>query len=222
MKSISKMLIAVGTGILFLICILIGVLYYRNLNRNEEEMAVTIEKNLKQYLNERVSELNPQILEQEGNDELIQEVLDHIVNNFMDDWKSQFIDEAGEVFISEEEYAVIGDEIFSSLQEELLKRLEQANGEEREKILSALEQLKTENSNGLKVIKEEIQNSISAAIDRIAAIEKKVSDMEGETQGTKESIVNVQNNLQILKDKINVKVERWDEESQTLYLIPVE
>lgn len=244
MKSISKMLIAAGTGILFLICILIGVLYYRNLNRNEEEMAVTIEKNLEQYLNERVSELHPQFLEQEDSkekmeqiskqilqeiakklnkenltweellqyysEEQIQEVLDYVVNHFKDDWLSQFINEAGDTFITEEEYKVIGEEFFAALQNKLLEQLEQTAGEEREKLLAILEQLK-----------EETQSSISSANERVTAVEKKISDMEGNAQGNRESILNVQNILQSLRSNVNIKIDRWDEETQTLYLVPV-
>lgn len=80
MKPISRILIVAGTGILFLLCIIIGVLYYRNLNRNEEEMAVSIERNLKQYLNERVNSLEPQVLEKEMDSEQIKQLVDYLVN----------------------------------------------------------------------------------------------------------------------------------------------
>lgn len=71
MKSISKTLIIAGTVLLFLVCILVGVLYYRNLRRGDEELAVSIERNLQKYLNERVNELNPEFLEKDENAEML-------------------------------------------------------------------------------------------------------------------------------------------------------
>lgn len=71
MKSISKTLIIAGTVLLFLVCILVGVLYYRNLRRGDEELAVSIERNLQKYLNERVNELNPEFLEKDENAEIL-------------------------------------------------------------------------------------------------------------------------------------------------------
>lgn len=79
MKSISKVLILSGVGIFMLICILIGVLYYRNLEQNESEMAVRITKDLEAYLNERVNEINPQFLEKKENQEKIEQAAQNIL-----------------------------------------------------------------------------------------------------------------------------------------------
>ena len=155
-------------------------------------MAVTIERNLQTYLNERVSELNPEFLEKTDNEEILRQlseqilkemsrqlnmenmtweeilqyfneeqiksVIEYVINQFDDDWLNQFINEAGDIFITEEECQVISKNIFAALKEELLRQLEKITGEEREKLMELLKNVKeykAEGDNqlmGLKVI----------------------------------------------------------------------
>lgn len=286
MKPISKILIATGTGLLFLICILIGVLYYRNLNRNEEEMAVSIERNLKQYLNERVEELNPQFLEKEENvekidqlseqilkeiskklnkenltweelmqyfnEEQITKVLDYIVNNFKDDWLSQFITEAGDIFITEEEYEIIGEEFLAGLEKEMKDALEKLKADVQKSILllegkvskneMTIEGLKTEDivlkkrltqveaeDTELKKRIEQAETEIkklkeilSKSNEMLKQMESGMNNIDMSLQEINNSIVNIQNEFQALKGNVNVKVEKWDTDTATLYLVPVE
>lgn len=213
MKPISRILIMAGTGILFLICILIGVLYYRNLNRNEEEMAVMIERNLQQYLNERVNELNPEFLKDGRNaekvddaaklileemakklnkenltweelfqyftEEQINTVVDYIVNNFSDDWLSQLINEAGDTFITKQECIDISDAVFAALKEELLKKIEEATGEDREKLLAMLKELRADGENQIVDLKALIEKIQKENIEGISVIREDIK-----TQGT--------------------------------------
>ena len=271
MKPISKILIAAGTGLLFLICILIGVLYYRNLNRNEEEMAVSIERNLKQYLNERVNELNPEFLEKKENvekidqlseqilkeiskklnkenltweelmqyfnEEQITKVLDYIVNNFKDDWLSQFITEAGDIFITEEEYSVIGEEFLTALKEEMQTTLENFKTDVQNRITAieskiskteqSIEKLETADSELAKRITQtetEIKNLkelLAKAEEMLKQMDSGMTDIDTNLQEIYSLVTNMQNEIQGMKANVNVKVEKWDADTATLYLVPV-
>lgn len=272
MKPISKILIAAGTGLLFLICILIGVLYYRNLNRNEEEMAVSIERNLKQYLNERVNELNPQFLEKEENaekidqlseqilkelsktlnkenltweellqyfnEEQITKVLDYVVNNLKNDWISQFITEAGDIFITEEEYKIIGEEFLAALEEEMKAALEKLRSEVQNSITSienklskierSIENLKTEDSDLKKRMVqaeaeiEKLKELVSKADEKLKKMNTGITNIDNSLQEINALITTMQSEINELKANSNVKVEKWDADTATLYLVPLE
>lgn len=224
MKPISRILIVAGTGILFLLCIIIGVLYYRNLNRNEEEMAVSIERNLKQYLNERVNSLEPQVLEKEMDSEQIKQIIDYLVNEeYKSDWWSQWLKEAENTFVTREEYSVIGEGLLAALRAELMNQLETKLAE----IATLLEKMETEDGKlreRVTVLETGLQNMqklLAKMEEIIKKMESENSGLKTEIQNINAAITNIQNELKALKVNSNVKVEKKDADTAILYLVPV-
>lgn len=219
MKPISKLLIAAGTGLLFLICILIGVLYYRNLNRNEEEMAVSIERNLKQYLNERVEELNPQFLKQEGNAEKIDELSEHILKELSEKLNKENLtwDELLQYF-SEEQITRILDYVVNNFKNDWLSQFITEAGdifitEEEYEIIGEefLAALKEEMKTSLDKMRLEIENNILEVEKRIAEtqaliekLEKEAATTASEVKKLKEKAASDGKELENLKNKLTV------------------
>lgn len=78
MKSISRLLILTGVGILFLICIITGVVYFKRQSVNRES-SDTIKREMQEYLAEYVNELNPQFLEKSENWEYVDQAAAEIL-----------------------------------------------------------------------------------------------------------------------------------------------
>lgn len=253
MKQLSKILIIAGTGLLFLICVLIGVLYYRNLNRNETAMAVTIERNLKEYLNEKVSELNPQFLEKEEDaeqinklsEQLSKELTDQVlkelskqlsgqiskqvsseVEKIVTDRISQYFSKEKEKFLTKKEIEKLSAELLSSLKEQLLQEITKENNIEKDKLLALIEQLKGSNEQQIKDLKTALEELKKQ--NNNAALEEWKKQNNTVLEGMKTAIASMESSMKAINDRmqklsgdVNVKVERWDADTQTLYLIPV-
>lgn len=219
MKSIGKILIIAGTGLLFLICILIGVLYYRNLNRNEEEMAVSIERNLKEYLNERVNELNPQFLEKEENveklDLLSEQILKEIskkLNKENMTWEELFqyfteeqMQEAIDYvvnnlksdwfsqFITEAGDVFISEEEYELMGDEIFTALQ-------EKLLMQLEEMTGAERDKLLAMIEEFKKEGNEQIVDLKALFLKLQ--EENNDGLQEIKTGMQNTIQLLAERV--------------------
>ncbi len=113
MKHLSRIFIGAGAGLVLLICILIGVLHSRNLSKQEEERAITIENNLKEYLNERVNEIEPQYIEANNSEltaeqraeaqKIFEDRRDELVHDIISDLSKQLLEEIDKQYLSREE-----------------------------------------------------------------------------------------------------------------------
>jgi len=205
MKSMSKTLIIAGTVILFLVCILIGALYYRNLKRGDEEMAITIERNLQAYLNERVSDLNPEFLEKDENGEKIRELSERVSKELSEK-------------LNKEDYKMQSNEILEILKKELQKQIESASENDRERL--------TELLNMINEYRSDNEERINSNEDRLLSLEILLKGMQNDSVSSKTFFDQLKNDTdgirrileQMQKDfaDMNLRLEASDQKETDL------